>query len=83
MNNLLLNDSVLKYIDTRDWPSGLRYRLKEKRGYIQFTLFRDNFSAFDGVDQQQVAAMVKEVMEGIRATGIPIYLEVSKGDGRK
>lgn len=77
----LLNQNVVRYIDSRDWPSGLRYRMSEKRGYVQFTLFRDNFSAMDGEAQLQVASMVKEVMEGIRKTGIPIYLEVAKGSG--
>lgn len=81
MNNTLLNQNLLSYVDSRSWPKGLRYRLTEKRGYIQFTLFRDNFSSFDGEDQQQVAAMVKEIMERVRATGIPIYLEVARGSG--
>jgi hypothetical protein len=50
--------------------------------YLQFQLYRDNFNSFDGEDRKQIAAMVAEVMEKIRGDGIPIYMEVKKGDGR-
>lgn len=72
----LLTVEIQRYIHTREWPSGLQIRLIEQEGYVQFVLFRDNFNAFDGEDKKQIAAMVKESMEKVRADGIPIYMEV-------
>lgn len=51
--------------------------------YLQFVVFRDNFNSFDGEDRLQIAMMIKEFMEKVRGMGVPIYMEVAKGDGRE
>ena len=87
--NSLLTKEIQQYIYGRDWPKGLQIRLIEKRDvdiydldnkreYIQFVLFRDNFNSFDGEDRYQIAMMVKECMEKIRADGIQIYMQVAE-----
>jgi hypothetical protein len=76
--NSLLTKDVQNYVYGRDWPKGLHIRLIDKHSYIQFVLFRDNFNTFSGEDRYQIAMMVKECMEKIRADGIPIYMEVAE-----
>lgn len=77
----LYSKEIMQYIHTRQWPRGLKIEVVEYEEYLGLRLFRDNFNAFDGEDRLQIAMMVKEVMEKVRADGIPIYMEVAKGDG--
>lgn len=79
----LYSKKIGHYIRTRTWPPGLVYEIVEYKDYLGFRLYRDNFNSFDGEDKLQIAMMVKEVMEKIRASGIPIYMEVQKGGGPK
>lgn len=79
----LFSDEIRMFIRTRDWPRGLAYEVVEYEEHLSLRLFRDNFNAFDGEDRLQIAMMVKEVMEKIRKDGIPIYMEVAKGNGRR
>lgn len=82
--NSILTPEIQRYVFTRDWPTGLEIRLAERKAhplidmpaYIQFILFRDNFNSFDGEDRYRIAMTVKEVMEKIRADGVPIFMEV-------
>lgn len=78
----LYSDEIKKYIRSRQWPAGLKIELVEYELYLGMRLFRDNFNSFDGEDKLQIAMMVKECMEKIRGDGIPIYMEVAKGDGQ-
>lgn len=78
----LYSDEIRNYIYTRAWPTRLLFEIVEYEEYLGFRLFRDNFNRFDGEDRRQIAMMVKEVMEKVRADGIPIYMEVVSGDGR-
>ena len=78
----LYSDDIKKYVRGRQWPAGLIYEIVEYEFHLGMRLFRDNFNAFDGEDKLQIAMMVKECMETIRKMGIPIYMEVAKGDGR-
>lgn len=79
----LYNNDVRGFIHTRPWPSGLIIDIEEYDGYLQFILYRDNFNRFDGEDRDQIANQVRVVMEAIRGTGIPIYMEVRRGNGQR
>lgn len=79
----LYSKEIRAYIRSRRWPSGLVYEVVEYEEYLSLRFFRDNFNSFDGEDRLQIAMMVKEVMEQVRKDGIPIYMEVAKGDGRR
>lgn len=65
-----------------DWPKGLQIGLKDEPGYIQFILYRDNFITFDGEDHVRITALVKEMMEKLKADGVSIFLEIkpTRGD---
>lgn len=68
------------------WPKNFKVQIVQRKAaddlFLQFIIFRDNFESFDGVDKNQIALMVKEFMEKVRKMGVPIYMEVAKGDGR-
>lgn len=78
----LYSDEIRNYIRTRSWPARLLYEIVEYNDYLGFRLFRNNFNSFDGEDRLQIAMTVKEIMEKIRADGIPIYMEVVRENGR-
>lgn len=79
----LYSKEIKTYIRSRQWPGGLVYEVVEYEEHLSLRFFRDNFNSFDGEDRLQIAMMVKEVMEKVRKDGIPIYMEVAKGDGRQ
>ncbi len=86
----LYTKEIDQYIDTRDWPKRLLYKIEEHQitddayilstvshpMYLQFVLFRANFDSLDGEDRLQTYTTVREVMMKLRKDGIPIYLEV-------
>lgn len=78
----LYSDEIRAFIHSRNWPKGLKIDIAERQTeddwYLQFILYRENFEAFDGEDKLHIAMTVKEVMEKVRADGIPIYMEVAK-----
>lgn len=82
----LYTKEISQHFHTRDWPKGFKAQIVERDTagelYLQFIVFRDNFNSFDGEDRRQIAMMVKEFMEKVRGLGVPIYMEVTKGDGR-
>lgn len=78
----LYDDSIKQFIHTRPWPKGLIVEVVEYEEYLALRLFRNNFSAFDGVDQLYTAGLIQEVINGVRQSHIPCYLEVAPGDGR-
>lgn len=71
----LYSDSIRNFIRTRPWPTGLQWEVVEYDDYLGFRFFRDNFNSFDGETKLYIAMLVKELMEKIRADGIPIYME--------
>lgn len=81
----LYTPEIANYFHTRQWPKGFKAQIVERSAadalYLQFIVFRDNFNSFDGEDRLQIAMMVKEFMEKVRGMGVPIYMEVAKGDG--
>lgn len=79
----LYSNELRVFVRTRNWPRHLAWEVVEYDEHLGFRLFRDNFNSFDGEDRLQIAMMVKEVMEKIRGVGIPIYMEVVKGNGRR
>lgn len=60
---------------------GLRALITEEDTHLQLVLFRDNFNSFTGDQRYGFAMLVKEFMEKVRAMGVPIYMEVARGDG--
>lgn len=78
----LYSNEIRTFFLTRDWPRGLKVLIAEEEENLNFVLFRDNFNSFDGEDRLQIAMMVKEFMEKVRGMGVPIYMQVAKGDGR-
>lgn len=84
----LFTGEISQAFHSRKWPKGLRADIVERitaqtgDPYLQLVFYRDNFNSFDGEDQLQIAMMVKEFMEKVRAMGVPIYMAVQKGDGR-
>lgn len=81
-NNSLYSPEISHFFHTRQWPKGFLAVIIEKELFLQFIVYRDNFESFDGEDKKQIAMMVKEFMEKVRGMGVPIYMEVKKGDGR-
>lgn len=83
----LYSNDIRQFFHTRKWPKGFRAQISEKNAldelYLQFVVFRDNFNSFDGEDRLQIAMMIKEFMEKVRGMGVPIYMEVAKGDGNE
>lgn len=81
--NSIYDNAIGRYARSRNWPKKFCYEIRENEefGYLQFVVFRDNFESFDGEDKWQIANMIKEVMEKVRADGIPIYMEVKAGNG--
>lgn len=84
--NGLYTKEISQHFHSLRWPKKLKVQIVERKAaddlFLQFILFRDNFETFDGEDKKQIAMMVKEFMEKVRGMGVPIYMEVSKGDGR-
>lgn len=84
----LFSRDISQLFHSLRWPKAFKAQLVEKTAaqtgdpYLQFVVFRDNFNAFDGEDRLQIAMQVKEFMEKVRGMGVPIYMEVAKGDGR-
>ena len=73
----LYSDEVRAYVNTRDWPKGLRidvFENYEPGPHLNFVFYRDNFIQFDTDQQAKIASLVKEVMEKLRADGIPCYM---------
>lgn len=80
----LLTPEIQKYIYFGlEWPGGLQIGLKEEATYIQFILYRDNFLTYDGEDHVRITSLVKEMMDKLRADGVPIFLEImaTRGEG--
>lgn len=88
MAERLYSPEISVFFKTRRWPKGFKAQIVERTAastgdpYLQFVVFRNNFESFDGEDKKQIAMMVKEFMEKVRSMGVPIYMEVAKGDGR-
>ena len=82
----LYSPEISAFFHSLQWPKNFKVQIVERKAaddlYLQFIVFRDNFNQFDGVDRLQIAKMVKDFMEKVRKMGVPIYMEVSKGDGR-
>lgn len=73
----LYSDEVRMFVHTRDWPKGLImdiYEETEPGPHLNFVFYRDNFIRFNVDEQAKIAAIVKEVMEKLRADGIPCYM---------
>lgn len=75
MDNTLYTNEIRQYVVSRDWPKGFILEIVEYDSYLGFRVFRDNFVTFSGEEQYQIAMCIKQVMERLRSTGIPCYME--------
>lgn len=87
MSESLYTKEISQQYHSLQFPKGFKSlvieRVQAETGdpYLNLVIFRDNFESFDGEDKQQIAMMVKELMEKVRKAGVPIYLETMEGDG--
>ena len=79
----LYSREISVFLHSLPWPDELDFVVTEEETHLQFILFRDNFSSFDGVDQMHIAGLVKQFMEKVRGMGVPIYMQVEKGGARR
>lgn len=70
----LYTKEVRDYIFTRDWPRGLQLDVFEDEYQLNFIFYRDNWIKFSNDEHLKIASIVKEVMEKLRADGIPCYM---------
>lgn len=80
--NSLYTDDVRRLYHSVGFPRGLVTQIMEEPENLTLVFFRNNFNSFDGEDRHHIAMLVKEFMEKVRGMGIPIYMQVKKGDGR-
>jgi hypothetical protein len=74
----LYTREVREFIRSRDWPKGLILEIieeEEPAPHLKIILFRDNWITLPREAHHQATAVVKEVMEKLRADGIPIYMD--------
>lgn len=73
----LYTDEVRRFVNTRDWPSGLIIQVAEQdepAPHLNLIFYRDNWLTFDFEDQSKITSTVKEVMEKLWSMGIPTYV---------
>lgn len=63
---------------THTLPRGLVFDVVEYEHHLALRLYRDNFETFDGVDKQQIANKIGDIILRIRQKGVPCYMEVEK-----
>lgn len=73
----LYSQEVREFIHTRDWPSGLRFDIRESEDpapHLNIVFFRDNWLTLTFEDQMKTTGIVKEVMFRLHGDGIPTYV---------
>lgn len=70
----LYTPEVREYIYSREWPKGLQVDVFEEEFNLNIIFYRDNWLTLTREAQFSAAAIVKEVMEKLRADGIPVYM---------
>ena len=79
----LYTPEVREFVRTRDWPKGFQLDIIEHEvevegiitPYLKFVLYRDNWLTFEPAEHLKITAIVKEVMETLRANRIPCYMD--------
>lgn len=74
----LYTSEVREFFRTRDWPSGVVWRVyedDEPAPHLTLVFFRDNWITLDYQAQAKTTEIVKEVMHKLRdVDGIPVYV---------
>jgi hypothetical protein len=73
--NSLYTPEVRQYVLSRPWPKGMRLDVIEYDYHLGFKFYKHNFIQFDRETQAHIAMLIKELMEKLRADGIPCYME--------
>lgn len=71
----LYTPEIHQLLHSTQWPKDFAYLVHEKDGNIIFTVFRDNIRSLPPDVALRAVWMVKEVIEKIRNSGIPMVLE--------
>lgn len=73
----LYSQEVREYIRTRDWPSGIVWRVYENDDpapHLTLVFFRDNWITLDFQSQMKATEIVKEIMHKMQLDDIPTYV---------
>lgn len=73
----LYSPEVREFIHTRDWPSGLKFDIRENTEpapHLNIIFYRDNWLTLSFEDQMAVTNTVREVMNRLWNDGIPMYV---------
>lgn len=73
----LYSDAIRGFVNTRDWPVGLKYEIREAtepEPHLNIIFFRHNWITLDFDDQMKTTAIVKEIMFKLWGDGVPTYV---------
>lgn len=73
----LYTREVREFIRTRDWPTGVVWRVYENDDpapHLTLVFFRDNWITLDFQAQMKTTEIVKEIMHKMELEGIPTYV---------
>ena len=73
----LYSPEVREFIHTREWPSGLKFDIREAmepEPHLNIIFYRDNWLTLSFEDQMKVTNTVKEVMGRLWNDGVPTYV---------
>jgi len=73
----LYTREVREFIRTRDWPSGIVWRVYENDDpapHLTIVFFRDNWITLDFQAQHKATEIVKEIMHKMQLDDIPTFV---------
>lgn len=82
MNSFYTNE-MRQFFHTRDWPMSLRWEIVEFDDCLKLRLYRDNINRLNSDEKLHLASLVNQTLSAVRKTGVPIYVWVAPGDGRR
>ena len=68
----MITPEIRHFIDTRQWPRNIEYKLSVQDGVIYIVFFRDTWIQLTGEEQLQATNVVKDIMFVLRPQGVPI-----------
>lgn len=83
MNSPYYNNSVKKLLRTMPPPHrGVRVDADYRHDAVYLIIYRDNFSAFSEPQRQDLAQWVGKLVNSVRISGAPCFLEVEDYEPR-
>ena len=77
----LMTERVWQILTTEKPPHpGLKFQPVEYQDYLNIRLFLDNFAEFSEPQRQDLAVWIGSLVQKIRDTGIPCYLEAVESE---